>query len=386
VQNVKRRPRQFLSRNAWEWDTELESGFEGTWFAVDCRIGLRDSLVSFGACAYNTVADAALGDVIPHVTVKRLQRVGGAEMAQTTAEKRGGLVALLKEAAWEWNEDKTLRLGAALAYYAVFSLAPLLLLSITVAGLVYGEAAASGQLFGHLEGVAGHDVARAIEESLGRAHVSGANTWAAIVAFVMALVAAAGLFGQLQDALNDIWDVEASKDRSWLQILKGRLMPFLMVLVCGALLFSLLLVNSLLTAADRYFPQFAYFRLWGGLDLAITLALVTLLNGIIYKILPDVSLRWKDVWIGAAVTAVLLILGNWLIGLYLGWSGVASVYGAAGSLVVILMWVYYSSQAFLFGAELTHTYALRSGSAPSPKPHAAPIPPASHGRHSAARN
>src|SRR5262249_19707068 len=156
--------------------------------------------------------------------------------------------------------------GAALAYYAVFSLAPLLLLSISVAGFIYGAEAASGQLFEHLQSVAGPNVARALQDSLGQAHVTGETPWAALVALVMALVAAAGLFGQLQDALNDIWDVATRKDTTWLQMLKGRLMPFLMVLVCGVLLFGLLLINSLLGAADRLFLTLTHLRLWGGLD------------------------------------------------------------------------------------------------------------------------
>jgi membrane protein len=305
-------------------------------------------------------------------------------MAEQKAEGRTGLFALLKDAAAEWYADKTLRLGAALAYYAVFSLAPLLLLSIAVAGWVYGEEAARGQLVGHLEGVVGPMVAHAIQDSLGQAHVTGANPWAALIAIVTALIAAAGLFGQLQGALNDIWDVQSRGDRGWWALIKEQLMPFLMVLLCGALLLGLLVINSLLAAADQLFPRLADMPLWRSIDVPITFALFTLLVALIYKILPAVSLRWGQVWLGAVVTAVLLLLGNWLIGLYLSWSSVLSVYGAAGSLVVILLWVYYSSQVFLFGAELTHTYARRRGEAVAPKPHAEPLPPGARGRHAAA--
>jgi membrane protein len=283
-------------------------------------------------------------------------------MAQTTASKGGELFSLLKEAAQEWQRDKTTRLGAALAYYAVFSLAPMMIVLISVAGLIYGEKAARGELVVQIQNAVGPTVAEAVQANLTYIHVSDAGTWAALIGVVMALFTASWVFAQLQDSLNTIWDVKARDDRSWLDVIRERAGPFLMVLVGGALLLSLMVLNSLLAAAQRMLPEFTVpggTYLWRLFELTITLGVTTLLCALLYKVLPDVSLEWKDVWVGAVVTAVLFLIGNWLIGMYIRWSEMPAVYGAAGSLVVVLLWVYYSSQVFLFGAELTHTYAKR---------------------------
>jgi membrane protein len=304
-------------------------------------------------------------------------------MAQATATRHFQPWSLLRDAAREWFSNKTFTMGAALAYYAVFSLAPLLLISISTAGLIFGEEAARGELVQQMEAVTGPTVARAVEDTLRYAHVTGSGTLAVVIGFVVILVSSTGLFGQLQDSLNTIWHVQTRPGRGWGEMLKDRLMPFLMVLLSGALLMGMLLLNSLLSALDRFLPREfipGAATAWLALDWAVTLALATVVIALVYKVLPDVSLRWKDVWVGAAVTALLLLVGNWAIGLYLRWSGLATVYGAAGSVVVVLLWVYYSSQVFLFGAELTHTYATRDGSARSPRRNAQPCPLAAGGR------
>jgi membrane protein len=299
----------------------------------------------------------------------------GRVMVQAMTTKMMGLFSLLKEAAKDWHADKSFQLGAALAYYAVFSLAPLLLISISVAGLAYGEAAARGELVEQLEGAAGPMIARALEEGLSHVHLTESGVLATLLGIVMVLISATGVFGSLQDSLNTIWDVQPRKNRGRRDVIKDRLGPFLMVLLCGALLLGLLVINSLLAVMDEYVPRSEIpgaLYLWRGFDLGLTFALMTLMVALVYKVLPDVNLGWKDVWLGAVVTAGLLLVGNWLIGLYLRWSGRALIYGAAGSLVVLLLWVYYSSQVFLFGAELTHIYANRHGPPRQPKGHAEP--------------
>jgi membrane protein len=296
-------------------------------------------------------------------------------MAQEVSRARK-LFDLLKDAVREWNANRTFHMGAAMAFYAVFSLSPLLLLAVSVAGLIFGEEAARGEVVGQLEGAVGPNVARALEEGLRHVHLNYSGTLATLLALAALLSTATWVFSQLQDALNTIWKVKARADRTWLDVVKDRAAPFLMVFCCGALLLGLLVVNAMLAMVDRVvepakIPGAVY--LWRSIDLGVTFALTTLLIALVYKVLPDVRLRWKDAFVGAAVTAILLLLGNWLIGLYLRWKAVDSAYGAAGSLVLILLWVYYSSQVFLFGAQLTHAYATRSGASPEPKQNAVPL-------------
>ena len=197
------------------------------------------------------------------------------------------------------------------------------------------------------------------------------------------LLGAAGFFGQLQDALNTIWKVEPKPDRGWLAVLRERFLPFTMVLGTGFLLLMSLVLSAALEALGEFLtpeamPGGAW--LWRRLNLLVALAVVTLLFALIYKYLPDVRIAWGDVWVGAVVTAVLFTLGKYLIGLYLGRSGVSSTYGAAGSLVLILLWVYYSSQVFLFGAEFTRIYAIRRGSPVMPSANALPVSDQALGR------
>jgi membrane protein len=299
-------------------------------------------------------------------------------MAQATLSRPVNFFGVLKDAFHKWREDKTVSMGAALAYYAVFSIAPMLIICIAIAGSVFGEAKARGEVVDQLEAVAGENIAEAVKGALKYVQESEGGLLATVISVVVLLVTSGGMFTELQDSLNTIWEVQARKDRSWLVAIRERLMPFLMVFLSGALLVGLLMLNSILTVVVRYVPSeqipgAVYF--WRGIDWGVTFGVATLMIALVYKVLPDVKLRWRDVWVGAVVTALLLLAGNWLIGLYLGWSGMASAYGAAGSLVVILLWVYYSSQVFLFGAELTYAYAMRGGKRPDPKPNAESICP-----------
>lgn len=264
----------------------------------------------------------------------------------------------------EWTKDNVPRLGAALAYYTVFSLAPLLIIVIAIAGLAFGQEAAQGRIVGQIQGLVGTDGARAIETMIEHARTESTGVIATIIGLFTLLFGASGAFGQLQDALNTIWDVTPKPGRGFGGLIKDRFFSFLMVVGVGFLLLVSLVLSAAIAAVGEYLNQWmagsAVF--WQIVNTVISLAIITLLFAMTYKVLPDVKLGWSDVWVGAAFTAVLFTIGKLLIGLYLGKSGVGSTYGAAGSLVIILIWVYYSAQILLFGAEFTYVYAALYGS------------------------
>ncbi|HJQ83928.1 MAG TPA: YihY/virulence factor BrkB family protein [Candidatus Binatia bacterium] len=270
---------------------------------------------------------------------------------------------LVREAFGDWSEDKAPRLGAALAYYTVFSIAPLLLIVIAIAGMVFGPEAARGQIVAQLETLIGPDAARAVQEMLANAQRPSAGIVATVVGVVTLLLGASGVFGQLQDALNTVWEVEPKPGRGIMGIVRDRFLSLTMVLGTGFLLLVSLVLSAVVASAGEVLRG-----LGPGLEavghvveLVISFGVVTLLFAGIFKYLPDVQIAWRDVWIGAVVTAFLFVVGKVAIGLYLGHASIASAYGAAGSLVVLLVWVYYSAQILLFGAELTQVYANRSG-------------------------
>jgi membrane protein len=283
------------------------------------------------------------------------------------------VVRLLKETAQEWQEDKVSLWAAALAYYTMFSLAPLLLIAITVAGGIFGEEAARGQLDNQLQGLLGQDGAAVVQSMLQNTQKSSSGGIVATVIGIGTLMfGASGVFGQLQDALNTIWGVKPRPGLGWMSFVKSRFLSFAMVLVIGFLLLVSLMLSAILAGISTLFSnQFGNFAILGQLlNFAISFGVITLLFASIYKFLPDVRLPWKDLWIGAAVTALLFNIGKFLIGLYLGSSGVTSTYGAAGSIIVILLWVFYSAQIILVGAEFTQVYARRRGGGMRPSKHA----------------
>jgi membrane protein len=271
---------------------------------------------------------------------------------------------LLKETFSEWREDKASRLAAALAYYTVFALAPLLIIVIAVAGLVFGQEAARGELIAQIQGLVGQEGAQLIETMVESASKPTSGIIATTIAIATILFGASGLFGQLQDALNTIWEVEPKPERGILGMIKDRFLSFTMVLGIGFLLLVSLIVSAVLSALNPYLKDLLPGSIYWIqiLNFIISFGVITLLFAMIYKILPDVEIAWDDVWIGAVVTSLLFNLGKFLIGLYLGNSSAGSAYGAAGSLVILLLWVYYSAQILLFGAEFTQVYAKRRGS------------------------
>ena len=270
---------------------------------------------------------------------------------------------LLKQTFTEWSNDKVPRLGAALAYYTVFAIVPLLIIIIAIIGLVYGQEAAQSYILDQIAGLVGEQSANAIKDMIHRANQPSTGIVATVVAVVTLLFGASGLFGQLQDALNTIWGVEPKPGRGIWGLIKDRFLSFMAVLGTGFLLLVSLVLSAALSAFGKWFGGWlpAPELVLQGFNLIISFGVITVLFAMMFKLLPDARIAWSNVWVGAAITALLFTLGKFLIGLYLGKSDVGSAYGAAGSLVIVLLWVYYSAQILLFGAEFTQVYANTSG-------------------------
>ncbi len=256
--------------------------------------------------------------------------------------------------------DDALKYSASLSYYTVFSIAPVLIIIIGMAGIFFGEEAVSGEIFRQFSGLMGPNVAELIQQAIKNVKLSGQSWTATIVGFLTLLVGATGVFAELQDSLNKIWSLKTTVKKGWLQYLINRLISFSMVLTLGFLLMVSLLINALITLlSTRYLTVLNDWQ-WLSfiINNAIILGIVTLLFAFIFKFLPDVRLRWANVASGAFFTAILFSIGKYLIGTYLSQSAIASAFGAAGSLALILLWVYYSSSILFFGAEFTKNYAV----------------------------
>ena len=264
----------------------------------------------------------------------------------------------------EWREDKASRLGAALAYYALFSLSPSLIIVIAVAGLLFGREAAQGQILAQIQGIVGPAVAGVIQGMLESAHKPLSGIQATVLGLLTLLVGATGVLVELQDALNTIWKVPPSSQSSLGELVRNRIVSLVMLLGVGSLLLLSLAISTGLGAVERLFGEKvpSWVHLGQAADLLLSFGLTIMLFAMILKYLPDIEIRWNDVWIGATVTAFLFTIGKVGIGLFIGKTTAASVYGAAGSLVILLIWVYYSTQIFFFGAEFTQVYANRFGS------------------------
>ncbi len=284
---------------------------------------------------------------------------------------------LLKLTTQEWLSDKAPQLGAALAYYTVFSLAPLILVLLAIVGVIFRDdpAGAWQKLTEQMSYFLDRSAVQLVQNIAQKAAQPGKSTLATIIGIALALFGASGVFGQLQDALNTIWGVKAKPGLGIWGFLRTRFLSFAMVAgVC-----FLLLVSLAIEALLKGFSHFIQAALPGGMSIAISVylifdfAVITTLFAMIFKILPDVKIRWNDVWIGAVMTAVFFSIGKWALGLYLGSGTAASAYGAASSLITLLLWVYYSSQILLFGAEFTQVYVREFGSPIKPDKYAVQI-------------
>jgi len=274
------------------------------------------------------------------------------------------LVILVKAAVMRWWDDNALRLSAALSYYTLFSLAPLLTIAVAIAGLVVDEKVVQEELLGRFQGLIGKAGADTLANMLESAGQPVQGTIATVVGLVTLVIVSTGMFSELQDALNLIWRIKPKKRDALWSALKSRFLSFILVISTGVLLLVSLLVNAFLAALGNLVlravpgPQV----MLTFVDVAVSLPVITVLFALMFKVLPDGYIAWGDVWLGAVASGTLFIIGEWAIGLYIGSTAIASMYGAAASLMVILVWVYYSALIFFLGAEFTCVYASEYGS------------------------
>jgi membrane protein len=291
------------------------------------------------------------------------------DLAETLASERSltricpiwllGWVSLCKQAVYAWLDDHAATMGAAIAYYTVFSLAPMLVMVIGVAGLVFGREAAEGALFGELAELIGPESAEAVQAMLRSASSTRSGIVATAIGIGTLIIAATAVFGQLQSALNVIWKAPASGNLGMWYLLKSRLLSLMVILVIGFLLLASLVISTALAAFSDYLD-----RILAGLativrivHLTFSFGFTTVLFATMFKILPDHPVEWEEVWLGAAIAALLFTVGKHLISLYIGSSNMASTYGAAGALIIVLVWVYYSAQILLLGAEFAKAHS-----------------------------
>jgi len=290
---------------------------------------------------------------------------------------------LLKTTFSQWRQDQASLMAAALAYYTVFSLAPLLIIVIAIAGAVFGEQTAKGELVTQIQGLIGKDGAQLIQTAIENASQLDPSQGPipTLINIGLLLSGATVIFGQLQNSLNRIWNVEPKPGNGLFDFLRKRFLSFSMVLVIAFLLLVSLVISTTLVILGNSLrdlvPGFTY--LWQLLNFLVSFGIITLLFAMMFKILPDAQIAWKDVWIGAALTAVLFEIGKFLLGFYLGKTSLASAYGAAGSLVIILTWVFYSAQILFLGAEFTQVYVRNYGKEIAPAEYAMRVPKTSSG-------
>jgi membrane protein len=271
--------------------------------------------------------------------------------------------AVLKRTYQKWAKDRVPQLGASLAFYTALSIAPLLVISLAVGGFVFGDEAARGEIATQMQSLVGEQGAAALQQMIQRADKPAAGTAAAILGIITLLFGASGVFGELQQSLNIIWETEPKQGRGLWGVIRDRFFSFVMVLGIAFLLLVSLVLSAALTALGTVFERLPHSLAWLAqvLNFSVSFIVITLLFAMVYKILPDARIAWRQVWMGAILTSLLFTIGKTLIGLYLGRSSMASAYGVAGSFVVFLVWVYYSAQILYLGAEVTKAVADQSG-------------------------
>jgi membrane protein len=283
---------------------------------------------------------------------------------------------LLKETVEGWSQHNASRLAAALAFYTVLSIAPLLVLAVAVAGLVFGEDAARGQIATELSGVVGESAGQGIETLLQHADAPGEGTLGSILGVIVLMFGASGVFGELQSALNAIWGVAAKPGRGVMGIIRDRFFSFSMVTGVAFLLLASLVLSAVLSAVGAFFAEAlpGGALLWQVLNFVISALVIAGLFALIFKVVPDIEIDFRHVFPGALVTSLLFSAGKYLLGLYLGRASVSSPYGAAGSVVVLVIWIYYAAQILFLGAQFTRVYARRRGAAIAPSRDAVEVP------------
>jgi membrane protein len=276
-----------------------------------------------------------------------------------------GIGEVLKNSFKGFGDDKITKMSSSLAYYTIFSMAPLLIIIISLSGIFLGQDAAEGKVYGQLAAFVGANTASQLQEMIKNASLSGKSVTAAIIGIATLVIGATTVFAQIQDSINFIWGLKPKPKRGWLKFLKNRFLSFSVIIGLGFLLLVSLSISALIdgfsNSLQAYFPKVTVVIFYI-INLLITLAITTLIFGAIFKVLPDAKIKWKDVLVGSVVTAVLFMLGKFGISFYIGKSQVGSTYGAAGSLVILLLWVYYSAIILYFGAEFTKAFAVKYGS------------------------
>lgn len=310
---------------------------------------------------------------------ERSRRDRRAESGTHEAKGRGGsrigvIVSLVKDTAAQWSTDEASRLAASLALYTMLSIAPLLVIAVSIAGLVYGEEAARGQISQQLSTIVGPQAGKAIESLVANAETPSSGVLGTIIGIVIGLMGASGVFGELQSALNRIWEVKPKPGRGIRGIVRDRFFSFAMVMGVAFLLLVSLVVSAMLAGVTGFFEGLIPMpALWEVLNTVIGIAVSGLLFTLIFKLVPDVKVSWRDVWVGGFVTGVAFSIGRIALGWYVGRGATTSPFGAAGSLVALIVWVYYSAQILFMGAEFAQVYASRFGDRIEPSPNAVPI-------------
>ncbi len=284
-----------------------------------------------------------------------------------------GLIEIFKCAFTGFSDNKVMKLSGSLAYYTVFSMAPLLIVIISLCGLFLGREAVEGKIYGQLAGFVGSDTATQLQDMIKNASLAGKSKMAAIIGVITLLVGATSIFAEIQDSINSIWGLKPKPKRGWIKLLQNRVLSFSVIISLGFLLLVSLGVSSIIDGFSNrltaHFPGVAIIVFYV-INILITFSVTSLIFGVIFKVLPDGNIKWKDVLAGAMATAFLFMLGKFAISFYISKSNVGSTYGAAGSLVILLLWIYYSSLILYFGAELTKAYAVKYGSPIHPNQYA----------------
>ncbi len=287
-----------------------------------------------------------------------------------------GFWQILKKAGAGFMKDKVVKLSASLAYYTTFSLGPMIIVIIFLANIFFGREAIEGTIYGQIRGMVGDPAALQIQEIIKNAAISGSSTLSAVIGVITLLIGATTVFSEMQDSINMIWNLQVKTDKGWLKMLMNRLWSFSIVVSLGFLLLVSLIINGLLEGfmgkLQEIFPHIAVYMVYI-VNLLITLLVVSFLFAIIFRVLPDAVIAWSDVAVGAIFTAVLFMIGKFGITLYINNSNMGSAYGTSGSLVILLVWVYYSSIILYFGAEFTKAYAVKYGSEIKPNDYAVTV-------------
>ena len=283
------------------------------------------------------------------------------------------IFAFLKQVINDFIDDKAMKFSASLSYYTVFSIAPFLAIIISIGSFFFDREAIQGELYPQIQQLVGDAAALQIQQMITSIHLSGKGFFAAMVSFIILIVGATGIFSEIQDSINHIWGLKSKPKRGWLKMLLNRLISFSLIISLGFLLMVSLLLNTVVDLLSR---QLLKLLPGGGvyvidiLNNCLMFILISFLFGIIFKVLPDAKIKWKDVTVGAITTAILFMIGKFCIGFYLGHSNMGSIYGTAGSIIIIMLWVYYSAVILYFGAEFTKVYAKHYGDAIIPNDYA----------------